>query len=135
MAGKKFTTPDGLGALHRRFQFVIIRTDDPTQRIIGTVGINGLTPAPSIGYGIHPKFWGMGYSTEAAHGVVQAWWRLPRAKADRQLPNEWQQERLYACCNKDNIGSCKVLEKIGFCVYNEELLEGDQVLFWHLERV
>lgn len=132
MAGKAFTTPDGSGALNRKFQFVIIRADDPAQRIIGTVGINSLTPAPSIGYGLHPDFWGLGYSTEATQGVMDAWWQLPRVKPDGQNGSgDGKEEMLYACCNSDNSGSMKVLEKNGFRLYDKVSLEGDVVAYWH----
>lgn len=119
------------------FQFLIIRADDPAQRVIGTVGINGLVPAPNIGYGLLPEFWGLGYSSEAAGGLVRAWWALPRAKPEGQLNGEQnggQREKLYASCNKENVGSGKVLEKNGFQVYEEVSMEGDIVVFWHLER-
>ncbi|RJE22937.1 GNAT family [Aspergillus sclerotialis] len=131
IAGKTFATPDGSGALNRRFQFVIIRADDPAQRIIGTVGINSLIPAPSIGYALHPEFWGLGYSTEAVQGVMNAWWQLPRVKPNGQLngPGDGK-EMLYACCNSENAGSMKVLEKNGFRLYDKVALEGHIVAYW-----
>ena len=134
--GKIFKNADGSGALNRKFQFVMVRADDPAQRIIGTVGINSLTPAPSIGYGLHPEFWGKGYSSEAAQGVINAWWQLPRVKPDCHLNGaggDGKKEMLYACCNSENVGSMNVLEKNGFQLYDKVPLEGDLVAYWRRE--
>lgn len=127
MRKKTYATPDASGAVQRRFQFAIVQADDPAERIIGTTGINSLVPAPSVGYGIHPDFWGMGYATEAVLGVVDAWSKVPR------IPIQGLQERLFACCNKANVGSVRVLEKSGFSAYDETNLGGDTVVFWQMD--
>lgn len=62
IAQKTFTTADASGAVGRMFHVVVIRLDDPAGRVIGIVGINALVPAPFVGYGIHPEFWGKGYA-------------------------------------------------------------------------
>lgn len=131
MNKKTFATPDASGAVGRRLQFVIIQAGDPTERIIGTLGINSLAPAPSIGYGIHPEFWGMGYVTEAVEGVIRTWWKLPRMESVTQEGEE--REKLFACCNKANIGSVRVLQKNGFSIYEEIPMEGDIVAIWSLD--
>lgn len=129
---KTFQTPDASGTSGRLFTFAIIRRDDPTQKVIGTVGVNALVPAPSIGYGMHPDFWGKGYMSEAAAGVIDAWWKLERIE-DRSSEHV-EPERLYAGCNKDNVGSLKVLLKNGFSIYEEIPLEGDIVALFCMDK-
>ncbi|RMJ22669.1 hypothetical protein PHISP_06468 [Aspergillus sp. HF37] len=129
MRGKLLTTPDASGAIHRQFQFVIMQIDDPSGQIIGTTGLNALSPAASIGYGLLPEFHGRGYATEAVGGVVGAWRRLARVEVEPGM-----QERLFACCNKENRGSARVLEKTGFCRYDEVLGDkGEIVVLWRLD--
>lgn len=129
---KTFQTPDASGKLGRLFTFAIIQRGDPTQKAIGTVGVNALVPAPSIGYGMHPDFWGKGYMSEAAAGVIDAWWKLERI--DSRSSEHVEPERLYAGCNKDNAGSLKVLLKNGFRIYQEIPLEGDIVALLCMDR-
>jgi RimJ/RimL family protein N-acetyltransferase len=130
---KTFTTPDASGALGRRFFFAIIRSDDPSQKVIGGVGINALCPAPSVGYNVHPDFWGKGYATEALAGVIEAWWSLNRKTPDQE-GLEFSPEKLFAACNKANIGSVKVLERSGFTLYHEFPVEDDVAALFELER-
>ncbi|KAJ5190759.1 uncharacterized protein N7498_009744 [Penicillium cinerascens] len=130
---KIFTTPDASGALGRQFTFAMISGTDPTQKVIGAVGINGLAPSPSIGYGIHPDFWGKGFVSEAVAGVVDAW-KLPRKEPESESELSSGPEKLFAACNKANIGSVKVLQKNGFEIINEAHLEGDTVVSFALMR-
>jgi RimJ/RimL family protein N-acetyltransferase len=130
ITSKTFQTPDASGAIGRQFQFAIIRADDPAQKVIGAVGINALVPSPSIGYGIHPDFWGKGYTSEAVSGVIDAWWKLER----KDVEDSGERETLYAACNKANIGSLRVLQKNGFLILEELALEGDVVALFGLER-
>jgi RimJ/RimL family protein N-acetyltransferase len=128
--------------MDRIFNFVMIRVDDPGERIIGSVGVNSLDPCPSVGYGVHPEFWGQGYATEALEGVINVWWKLPRnlvknggdEKERSGDEDEDEVEKLYAACNKANVGSVKVLLKNGFRIYTEVPMEGDIVAFMQLER-
>ncbi|KAJ5778031.1 hypothetical protein N7520_001277 [Penicillium odoratum] len=134
LIGKTFQTPDASGALGRRFSFAIVQKDDPSRKVIGVVGINALVPAPSIGYSIHPDFWGKGYVSEAVAGVVDAWWRLKREDLEQPGDASLKPERLFAACNKANVGSVKVLLKNGFEIYEEIPLMGDVVALFWLER-
>ncbi|CEO60207.1 hypothetical protein PMG11_04845 [Penicillium brasilianum] len=127
---KTFQTPDASGAIGRQFHFAIIRADDPAQKVIGSLGINALDPSPSIGYGIHPDFWGKGYISEAVAGVIDAWWKLER----KDIEGLGETEKLYAACNKANIGSLRVLQKNGFEILQETHIEGDVVALLGLER-
>ncbi|KAJ5597785.1 hypothetical protein N7537_007869 [Penicillium hordei] len=130
---KTFTTPDASGAVGRKFFFAIIRSEDSTQRVIGAIGINALSPAPSVGYNIHPDFWGKGYATEAVASIIDAWWKLDRMVLDG-IVLELKKEKLFAACNRANIGSVRVLQKTGFSIYHEQSIEGDMVEHFELEK-
>jgi RimJ/RimL family protein N-acetyltransferase len=130
---KKFATPDASGALRRSFFFAITLSDDPLQKVIGGAGINALFPAPSVGYSIHPDFWSNGYATEAVAGVIDAWWSLERKTFDEDMA-ELSPEKLFAACNKANIGSMKVLQKTGFALYHEFTVGDETVALLELER-
>ncbi|KAL2816482.1 GNAT domain-containing protein [Aspergillus granulosus] len=111
MKRKIFSTADGTGSAGiRHFCFVILRKSDPERKIIGAVSVNSLDPAPSVGYMFHPEAWGKGYATEAVTALVEAWWNLPRAW-------DFEEERVFAAVNCANVGSLRVLQKVGFEVY------------------
>lgn len=133
IASKSFQTPDASGACGRQFHFAIISAEDTTQRVIGTVGVNSLFPAPSIGYGLHPDVWGKGYASEAVEGVIDAWWKLDRTDRIQTGP-ESGKEKLFAACNKGNLGSMKVLQRNGFKIYKEMYIEGDSVALFEIQR-
>lgn len=97
------------------------------------MGINALSPAPSVGYNIHPDSWGKGYATEAVAGIIDAWWRLDRMVLDGTAL-ELKKEKLFAACNRANLGSVKVLQKNGFSIYHEQSIEGDVVAHFELEK-
>lgn len=126
MTTKVFKEPDASGEVGRLFYFAIIPKDEP-DRIIGSLGVNSLSPAPSVGYAMHPSYWGKGYTSEALRGVIEAWWELPRVDG---LGHE---EKLFAMVNLANKGSVKVLQRNKFKIYKEVVLEGDTVAFMELE--
>ncbi|CEL04065.1 hypothetical protein ASPCAL05197 [Aspergillus calidoustus] len=127
MRGKVFSTPDGAGSVEtRHFCFTIRRRGDPEERILGSVSINSLDPAPSVGYMLHPDAWGKGYATEAVRAVVEAWWSLPRAW-------EFADERVFAATKCANVGSLRVLEKVGFEVY-EYVEYGERLAFMSMAK-
>ena len=80
---------------------VILRTED---RLIGRCGF-GITDAEPeqamLWYTLHPEYWGQGYTTEAARCMVEFGFR------------ELGLHRMWADCDPDNVGSWRVLEKIG----------------------
>ncbi|KAJ6089757.1 hypothetical protein N7467_004973 [Penicillium canescens] len=132
IAQKTFTTPDAAGTFGRQFFFAIIRLNDPLKRVIGAAGVNSLVPAPSIGYTLHPDFWGNGYATEAVTAIVDQWCKLPRRNPEG-LELALPKERLFAACNKENVGSVKVLQRSGFVMYDELVLEDEVAALFELE--
>ncbi|KAJ5815044.1 Acyl-CoA N-acyltransferase [Penicillium riverlandense] len=135
IASKTFTDPEASGATGRRFLFACIRADDPDQTVIGAVGINSLLPSPSVGFGMNPDFWGMGYASEAVGGLVEAWSNLERIvpRDTTTIGAGAEGEKLFAACNKENVGSMKVLLKNGFRVYDEVEAEGDTVVLFDMD--
>ncbi|KAL2869395.1 GNAT family N-acetyltransferase [Aspergillus lucknowensis] len=113
---KKVLSPPGspADAGSRLFYFLVVEKDHNAVgsggRIVGAAGVNSVYPAPAVGCMFHPEVWGKGYATEALRAVVTAWWNLPRA---------WcvEEEKLFAAVKPANMGSLRVLEKVGFQVY------------------
>ncbi|KAI4137723.1 MAG: hypothetical protein LQ340_008084 [Diploschistes diacapsis] len=106
--------------------------DDKGRLIVGTTGSKGL---PHLGYGIHPAFWGRGLATESVGAFVGAYFAsLPRfvsaaedggdqgplARAGdgqmRRRLREFGEGRNWVQADvvEENVGSWKVLEKVGF---------------------
>jgi len=80
---------------------VVLRTED---HLIGRCGLGikdrGIGEAV-LWYTLHPAYWGHGYMTEAARAMVDFGFR------------ELRLHRIWADCDPANIGSWRVLEKIG----------------------
>ena len=139
MATKIFTAgPENLIGGH--FTYVLIERGQSESeierllaggRVIGYVGINEVYPSPEIGYSIHADFWGKGYATEALEGLLKAWWEMPRP---RREDLDERVERVFAICEKINVGSSRVLSKCGLKVSQEMAFEEDELLLWELER-
>ena len=73
-------------------------------RLIGWCGLEMISRAnkeAEIGYALHRAYWGHGYMTEAAQAVLAVGF------ADMLL------HRIFATCHPDNVGSIRVLEKLG----------------------
>jgi ribosomal-protein-alanine N-acetyltransferase len=78
--------------------------DAATNQLIGTCGIVNFSEQHQrgdLGYGVAVPYWCKGYMTEAARAAVDM--------AFRMLPLN----RLQSCCNVDNVGSYRVMEKLG----------------------
>jgi [ribosomal protein S5]-alanine N-acetyltransferase len=78
--------------------------DASNNQMIGTCGITNFSEQHQrgdLGYGIAVPYWGKGYMTEAARAAIDT--------AFRMLPIN----RLQACCNLHNVGSARVMEKLG----------------------
>ncbi|MFY0762251.1 GNAT family protein [Metabacillus dongyingensis] len=54
-----------------------------------------------IGYIVNPDYWGMGFATEVANLLIEFGFK------------EFNLHRIYATCDPRNMGSSKVLEKVG----------------------
>lgn len=86
----------------RTYQLAITRGDDG--RLIGNCGIrlrSLQSREADIGYELAPDHWGRGYATEAARALLRYGF------AERGL------HRIVANCVAENVGSARVLEKIG----------------------
>ena len=80
---------------------IVTRTDN---RLIGRCGFDRGGPdllAGMVGYCLHRDLWGQGYMTEAVRALVDFGFR------------ELELHRIWAECDPDNIGSWRVLEKVG----------------------
>ncbi|KAL3444605.1 putative GNAT family acetyltransferase [Aspergillus insuetus] len=138
MATKIFGEGSAEHLIGRHFTYVLIENkgrDHQDGRVVGYVGINEVYPSPEIGYSIHPDYWGKGYATEALNGLLELWWSLPRQSQDCEVAEET--ERVFAICEKTNLGSVKVLRKCGFSVLREMTFEDDggldDLFIWELQ--
>ncbi|SRR5579884_563112 len=78
---------------------------------IGTIGFHGppdVRQQVTIGYGLVPHSWGLGYATEAVHELIE----FCRAHPDVRS--------IAADTDHDNIASQRVLMKSGFSVVNRD---------------
>lgn len=86
----------------KTWQLALVKRDDG--RLIGSCGIRVNDPEQreaNIGYEINPSEWGQGFATEAATAIVRFGFE------DLGL------HRIWAECVADNVGSARVLEKLG----------------------
>ncbi|PBB04662.1 MULTISPECIES: GNAT family N-acetyltransferase [Salimicrobium] len=85
-----------------RFVFAIIVKESGEMIGAGEVNIRDYTNRiGEIAYIINPKYWGLGYATEAAKPLITFGF------------NQLNLHRIFATCDPRNIGSSKVLEKTG----------------------
>lgn len=95
------------------FEFAVVLK--ATNQLLGGCGLHLSDPKQGeIGYCFNPQFWKQGYTSEAAEALLQLGFR------------EFGLHRIYATCRPDNIGSAKVMQKIGM-VYEGYLREH----MWH----
>ncbi|KAI1385569.1 acyl-CoA N-acyltransferase [Hypoxylon trugodes] len=97
-----------------------------TGELIGEGGVHNMKPSycswPEIGYKFKKEFWGQAYGTEFLKAFIIAWWKIPRSTAGShrvcspsvQRAGNVAAEQLFALVVEDNIGSRKLLEKLGF---------------------
>lgn len=112
-----------------KYQLALVFKDGG--ELIGNCGIRRTSAAAheaDIGYEFSPEHWGHGYATEAAKAMLAFGF------------NTLGLHRVWAECVADNIGSIRVLEKIGMqqegCLRHKEYYKGrwwDQLLFAILE--
>jgi RimJ/RimL family protein N-acetyltransferase len=89
-------------------------------QLIGWCGLEMISPEngeAEIGYALHRSYWRHGYMTEAAQAMINVGF------ADLQL------HRIFATCHPENLGSIRVLEKLGMryegCLRRQKWCRGD----------
>ena len=86
----------------RKYQLVIMLKSE--NKLIGNVGIRVNDPEQgeaNIGYELNSSYWGQGYATEAARAILKFGFE------------ELNLHRVWSWCIAQNIGSYRVMEKIG----------------------
>ena len=103
----------------RGFFFAIVLTSEGTMISGCDIGPTNRSHEFSIGYCLHPDYWGHGYTTEAAGCLLRLGFE---GLGLRRITSE---------CDPDNVGSWRVMEKIGM---RREAQEREAVWFkdrWH----
>ncbi|KAI1100563.1 acyl-CoA N-acyltransferase [Jackrogersella minutella] len=101
-----------------------------TGELIGEGNVHTLESScgwPEIGYKFRKEVWGQGYATEFLDAFLAAWWSLPRFHTKHRVCSSSicrmnkaeAQEQVYANADVQNIGSRRVLEKVGFIQFLE----------------
>ena len=129
----------------KTFSFSIEELSNPGQ-VIGSAGCSVVPEKqPEVGYMFRKEMWGRGYATEAVKPVLNAYWSLERRKVEVESHPEkegivvekehrdqckdsvdytsyaagFQVEKLWAVTVSTNVGSRRVLEKLGFVKVKE----------------
>lgn len=85
-----------------RFVFAIIIKESEEMIGAGEINIRDYTNRTGeIGYIVNPQYWGKGFATEVAELLISYGF------------TELKLHRIFATCDPRNIGSLKVLEKVG----------------------
>ncbi|WP_078381135.1 GNAT family N-acetyltransferase [Sutcliffiella halmapala] len=83
-----------------RFAYVVIHKE--TKLFVGAIELHlSVGKKAELSYVLHPKWWGQGYATEAAELLVNDGF------------NRLKLNEICATCDTRNLGSARVLEKIG----------------------
>ncbi|KAI2616712.1 acyl-CoA N-acyltransferase [Hypoxylon sp. NC1633] len=104
-----------------------------TGELIGEGGVQTLESSycgwPEIGFKFRKEFWGQGYATEFLRALLDAWWKLPRSHTRLRVLRPFIHtvgeaeaeavEQVFAEADALNIGSRRMLEKIGFVQFSE----------------
>ncbi|WP_428741508.1 GNAT family N-acetyltransferase [Tenacibaculum sp.] len=84
--------------------------------------LNGFTDFLDIGYRLIPRFWGKGYASESAFACLDFGFK------------EMNYDIIYGAADVENIGSNKVLQKIGLQFVNEFGYKGVDVNWYKLKK-
>ena len=87
----------------------------PENKIIGFAGLKYLPEfnETDIGYRFLPEYWGKGLATEASKEIIKYGFE------------KLQLDKIIGIAVAENIGSCKVLERVGFKFYKIDEYDGD----------
>jgi len=94
----------------------------PENRLIGFAGLKYLPEfnETDIGFRFLPKYWGKGLATEASIEIIK--YGFEKLGLDK----------IIGIALAENIGSCKVLEKIGLTFYKIDDYDGDEIAYnWY----
>lgn len=95
--------------------YILGVVENESGRLIGTVGLEKLEfkdHKAEVGYSFDHRYWGKGIGTEALRLFLE------------HISKRYHFHRIEARCVKENIASCKLLEKLGF---EKEGLQKDAV--------
>ena len=98
--------------------------------LVGGMNLRGPEGWPKLGYLLREETWGLGLASEAVSAYMNAYWALPRrvlrtSVTQASLPDEMLDadstvpERLIGVTKADNVGSCRILEKVGMQMYEK----------------
>jgi len=87
-----------------------------------TKEINGMKNVYELGYRFLPEYWGKGYATETAIAALN------------YAFNEIKTDIVYAMAVTENVGSNRVLQKLGFEELGTFLDNGDLCYWYKLEK-
>lgn len=114
----------------KKFQLALILKDE--NRLIGNCGVrmdDTENRQGNIGYELDSRYWNRGYATEAASTMLRFGFEALKL------------HRIWACCVAENIGSWRVMEKLGMrwegCEREKEFIQGawrDQLLYALLDH-
>ena len=93
---------NGRAEPRRAYDFAITLTE--SEQLIGACGLYGrdtIHRSAELGYVLAPQYWGLGYMTEAASGILDYGFGALRL------------HRIFAHCHPDNSASANVLKKLG----------------------
>ena len=109
------------------------KSDGNEGDLIGDGGMDNLRTEgewPSLNYRFKTEHWRKGYATEFGKAFMKFWWKLPDEprtlqvrpnSVNDQLDRSTVTERVYASVKIENEASQKVLEKIGFELFDAEM--------------
>jgi len=88
----------------------------PENKIIGFAGLKYLPELDEtdIGFRFLPEYWGIGLATEASNEIIK--YGFEKLGIDK----------IIGIADIDNIGSCKVLKKVGLTLYKVDQYDGDE---------
>lgn len=94
----------------------------PGEERTGFAGFTFEGDLPSLIYGLHPDYWSDGVTTEAAQSVID--YAFDRVKVSK----------IVADVDEPNTASIRVLQKLGMRQVRREIVRGNPLLFFVLER-